>query len=280
MDPLTEISKKIILLGDEAVGKTSLIRRLVVDQFDDKYISTIGTKIMAKKIEINNTGTMTHLTFQIWDILGQKGYAKLHNSSFRGTNGVLMVADITRKDTLTSLENYWIPTVENIVGLVPIIILANKSDLMKNSEFKEKDLRDFASKYKAPFYLTSAKNGENVDKAFYKLGERIIEIKENQPKKSRNTKNINIEISEISTLIDRIIDDFCTEYGKIETAMPVLRRQFEIAELDLNNPTIEALRLAIERLAMVERDFREWEVAESNRVKRLKWVKELRVGNR
>jgi small GTP-binding protein len=277
MDPLNEVSKKIILLGDEAVGKTSLIRRLVVDQFNDKYISTIGTKVTAKKIQINMKEIMTHLTLQIWDILGQKGYTKLHNSSFRGTNGVLMVADITRKDTLKSLENYWIPTVENIVGSIPIIILANKSDLIKKAEFKEKELRGFANKFKAPFFLTSAKNGGNVSSAFYVLGERMLEFKGTEQNKPRKTKYINIQISEISTLIDRIIDDFCTEYGKLEAAMPVLRRQFEIVQLDLNNPTIEALRLAIERLALVEKDFREWEVAEANRAKRLKWVKELRM---
>lgn len=279
MEPLNEVSKKIILLGDDAVGKTSLIRRLVVDQFDDKYISTIGTKVTAKKIQIDVRKKMTYLTLQIWDILGQKGYEKLHNSSFRGTNGVLMVADITRIDTLISLENYWIPTVENIVGPIPFIILANKADLIKKAEFKEEDLRGFANKYKVPFFLTSAKNGDNVDTAFYLLGERMLEFKENGLNKPRKTKYINIQISEISTLIDRIIDDFCNQYGRFEAAMPILRRQFEIAELDLNNPTIEALRLAIERLAMVERDFREWEIAEANRVKRLKWVKELRMDN-
>jgi small GTP-binding protein len=277
MDPLNEVSKKIILIGDEAVGKTSLIRRLVVDQFDDKYISTIGTKVTAKKIQINMNGIMTYLTFQIWDILGQKGYTKLHNSTFRGTNGVLMVADITRKDTLKSLENYWIPTVENIVGSIPFIILANKSDLIKKAELKETDLRGFSNKYKAPFFLTSAKNGENVSSAFYMLGERVLEFKGTEQNKPRKTRYINIQISEISTLIDRIIDDFCSVYGKHEAAMPVLRRQFELAELDLNNPTIESLRLAIERLALVEKDFREWEIAEANRVKRLKWVKEMRM---
>ncbi len=277
MDTIKDVSKKVILLGDEAVGKTSLIRRLVVDQFDDKYISTIGTKVTAKKIQINLKEITTHLTLQIWDILGQKGYTKLHNSSFRGANGVLMVADITREDTLKSLENYWIPTVENTVGSIPIIILANKSDLIKKAEFKEKELRSFANKFKAPFFLTSAKNGGNVSSAFYLLGERVLEFKGTEQNKPRKTKYINIQISEISTLIDRIIDDFCTEYGKLEAAMPVLRRQFEIVQLDLNNPTIEALRLAIERLALVEKDFREWEVAETNRAKRLKWVKELRM---
>lgn len=277
MDPLNEVSKKIILIGDEAVGKTSLIRRLVVDQFDDKYISTIGTKVTAKKIQINMKEAMTFLTLQIWDILGQKGYTKLHKSSFRGTNGVLMVADITRMDTLKSLENYWIPTVENIAGSIPIIILANKSDLIRKAEFKEKELRSFANKFKAPFFLTSAKDGENVTSAFHVLGERMLEFKGTEQNKPRKTRYINIQISQITTLIDKIIDDFCTEYGKFEAAMPVLRRQFEIAELDLNSPTIEALRLAIERLALVEKDFREWETAEANRVKRLKWVKELRM---
>jgi small GTP-binding protein len=278
MDTIKEFSKKIILLGDEAVGKTSLIRRVVVDQFDDKYITTIGTKITAKELQINTNEIVTYLRLQIWDILGQKGYTKLHRSSFRGTNGVFMVADITRKDTLKSLENYWIPEVENIAGSVPFIILANKSDLMNRAEFKEKELKGFALKYKAPFYFTSAKNGENVNEAFYKLGDRMLDFKADGIKKPTKLKIIMYEKNEINDLLDRIIDDFCKGYGRLETAMPVLRRQFEIAELNLNNPSLEALKLAIERLAMVEKDFREWEIAEANRVKRLKWVKELKIG--
>ncbi len=291
-----EIRKKIILLGDGAVGKTSLIRRLVVDKFDDKYILTIGSKVTAKTIHIvlkdnpnykfasgiplgstdtPNLALVLILKLQVWDILGQKGYKRLHKSTFKGTDGVLFVADITRKDTLLSIENYWVPEVQSIVGYVPFVIMANKSDLMENAEFNGKDLGEFASKYKAPFFITSAKSGDNVRKAFYFLGKRMIEQKGGEIPTIKEIEIVGEEKGEIVTLVDRIIDDFCESYDKFEEAMPILRRQFELAGLDLNRPILNALINAVDRLAKVEMGYQKKEIAEANRTKRLKWVKEV-----
>lgn len=280
MASLKEVQKKIILLGDGAVGKTSLIRRFVVDKFDDKYIVTIGSKITAKDLQIAEDDKVFYLKLQIWDILGQKGYKKLHNSTFRGTDGVFMVADITRKDTLRSLETYWIPKVQSLIGPVPFIILANKADLMHRAEFREEELREFTKRYGAPYYLTSAKSGENVKKAFYILGKKLLKLKGSELPKMPQPKIIHPRLiferekGDIVRLIDKIIDDFCKEYGDLEGAMPVLRKQFEFAGLDPNNPTREALIMAIERLAEVEMGFKKRESAEANLNKRLKWVKE------
>ncbi|MEE9150580.1 MAG: Rab family GTPase [Thermoplasmata archaeon] len=277
------VQKKIILLGDGAVGKTSLIKRFVVDKFADEYIATIGSKITAKKLLISIDKEAISLRLQIWDILGQKGYSRLHYSTFRGTDGVFLVTDITRKDTLNSIGTYWIPKVQNIVGTVPYVILANKFDLMEKAEFKEKELSEFASRYNVPFYYTSAKNGENVKRAFYALGKRVIKLNLSEPPKIPKPKIIHPRLlfegekSENTVLIDKIIDDFCKGYGRLEDAMPVVRKQFEVAGLDPNNPTKEALLMAIEGLAKVEMGFKRKEIAEANRFKRLKWINEGKV---
>ncbi|UCG69929.1 MAG: GTP-binding protein [Thermoplasmata archaeon] len=272
MTNLKEIQKKIILLGDGAVGKTSLIRRFVVDKFDDEYIVTIGSKITAKDLQMNVDGGMIYLKLQIWDILGQKGYTKLHNSSFRGTDGVFFVADITRKETLENLESYWIPEVQNIAGTVPFVIMANKSDLIRKAEFNENELKSFASKHKAPFYLTSAKSGENVKRAFEAIGRRMLKLWVVEPPRPTETGPMDDKVSDISIVIDKIMDDFCQEYGDLEDAMPVLRKQFELAELDLNHPTEEALRRAVGRLAMIEKGYKKKEIADINYNKRIKWI--------
>lgn len=280
MASLKEVQKKIILLGDGAVGKTSLIRRFVVDKFDDRYIVTIGSKITAKDLQITEDEKVFYLKLQIWDILGQKGYKKLHKTTFRGTDGVFMVADITRKDTLRSLETYWIPKVQSLVGPVPFVILANKSDLLQRAEFKEEELKEFATKYGVPYYLTSAKNGENVNRAFYSLGKKMLKLKVTELPKTHRPKIIHPRLifegekGDVVRLIDKIIDDFCKEYGGLEDAMPVLRKQFEFAGLDPNSPTREALIMAIERLAEVEMGFKKREIAEANLNRRLKWIKE------
>lgn len=281
MDNLKGVQKKIILLGDGAVGKTSLIRRFVFDKFDDKYILTIGTKVTAKSIQIGVEDKMNNLMLQIWDILGQKGYTKLHQSSFKGTDGVLMVADITRKKTLLSLSTYWIPKVQNLAGNIPFTILANKYDLEGEADFTEKELSKFASKFNVPYYFTSAKDGENVHKAFYDIGQRMLGLKEKEQPSPSKHKIIHPRLlfegekKDIIKLIDKIIDDFCREYVDPKRAMPVLRRQFEMAGVDLNNPSKKALKRAVHMLANVEMDFIPIEIADANRVKRLKWIKEV-----
>ncbi|UCG68677.1 MAG: GTP-binding protein [Thermoplasmata archaeon] len=273
---LKEFKKKIILLGDGAVGKTSLVRKYVIDKFDDDYLLTVGFKITAKDLQISMNNRVLYLKLQIWDILGQKGFMELHKSSIPGTKGVLFVADITRKETLLSLESYWIPTVHNMVGKVPFIIMANKSDLLDDAEFSEEELKEFAYRYDVPFYLTSAKTGINVDNAFYSLGRRMIEPDGIPLPKSMKHQIIEGEKSEIAVLIDKIIADFCREYGRSEDAMPVLRRQFEIAKLDLSNPTKEAIKTMVYRLAEVEAGFKKKEIAEANRLKRIKWINEVK----
>ena len=280
MAGLKEVQKKIIMLGDGAVGKTSLIRRFVVDKFDDKYIITIGTKITAKAIQFDLKEESYHVALQIWDILGQKGYTKLHLSSFRGTDGVFMVADLTRKRTLFSLGTYWIPKVQKLIGNVPFSILANKSDLSENADFTMEELKRFASKYKVPYYITSAKSGDNVNEAFYVLGKQMLSVKRISSPNRSTSKILHPrllyegDVSEITKLIDKIIDDFCREYESYEDAMPVIKQQFEIAGLDLNNPSIIALKRAVHRLAKFEKEHYKNMNVEANLIKRLNWIKE------
>jgi small GTP-binding protein len=276
MKNLNEIKKKIILLGDGAVGKTSLIRKYVVDKFDDNYLVTVGFKITQKEIQVKVDKNVQYLKLNIWDILGQKGFIELHKSSLPGTSGCILVSDITRKETLKSIDDYWIPNVYNMVGSIPFVVIANKSDLKNQAEFDEEELEVFAKRYDAPSFLSSAKTGENVKEAFLALGQKILETDPLTPPKPLKAGIIQVETDEIAELIDKIITDFCTAYGRSEDAMPVLRKQFELAQLDLNNPEVDAIRMAVDRLAKVEIAFKGPDVAESNRAKRLKWIKEYR----
>jgi small GTP-binding protein len=167
------IVKKICLLGNGKVGKTSLIRKFVFDTFADKYIKTFGTKVTKKKLTIQRSDIKWNLTFLIWDILGQKMHDRLHSAYYKGAAGSLIVCDVTRKETLESLED-WINVFHNTVLKQPVIFLGNKCDMLDEAEFGAEELGKLASKFNIPFYLTSAKSGEDVEKAFYNLGELII----------------------------------------------------------------------------------------------------------
>jgi len=167
------VKKKICLIGDPAVGKTSLIRKYVTDVFDDKYIGTLGTKVTKKRVLIEEPEVNYDLTLAIWDILGQKEFQRIQNMAYRGAKGVFLVCDLTRKDTLDNL-NEWSDAIKQVTSEIPVIILANKCDL-DNPAFGEEEIRVISKKLNdAPYIITSAKNGDNVDDAFYKMGEFVV----------------------------------------------------------------------------------------------------------
>jgi len=168
-----KLMKKICLLGDGAVGKTSLIRKFVFDKFDDKYIMTFGTKVSKKQVDITRDGKEYNMTFLIWDILGQRVHNNLHSAYYQGATGAFIVCDATRLDTLEHLDE-WIKVFRNVNEDAPIILLGNKSDLVDKMEFKEPDLRKVAERYDMKFHMTSAKTGDHVEDSFLELGNEVI----------------------------------------------------------------------------------------------------------
>lgn len=167
---------KICLMGDHAVGKTSLIRRYVLDQFDDRYVLTLGAKVSKREIDIPHPegDGVIRVLLNIWDVTGERGFRELLKEAyFHGAQGILAVCDITRKETLHELDG-WIASVERVVGKVPIHFLANKIDLKNQMSFEEKELAQKSESYLSPYMVTSAKTGENVNPAFEEISRRIV----------------------------------------------------------------------------------------------------------
>ena len=169
---------KVCLVGEAAVGKTSLIRRFVLDDFDDKYIQTLGTKVSKKELTVTGSDhELVKIDMTIWDIMGQKGFRELLKEAyFYGAKGVIAVAEITRKTTLDDLDD-WIEGVYSVTGKIPIQFMANKWDLKDQAEITEEDLTQATKAYDSPYFLTSAKTGENVETAFQNLAQRIASDK-------------------------------------------------------------------------------------------------------
>jgi len=179
-----EYKVKVCLVGEKAVGKTSLIRRYVLNMFDDGYITTIGTKVSKKELSLYDPGRDLHarIDMTIWDIMGEKGFRELLKESyFYGANGILAVCDLTRRRTLDELDD-WIDAVMRVCGRVPTLIAVNKTDLAMPAEFSERQVGQVARAFDSKFIYTSAKAGKNVDEAFHELGEEILgTILEEQP---------------------------------------------------------------------------------------------------
>jgi small GTP-binding protein len=172
-----DLVKKICLIGDPAVGKTSLIRRFVLDVFDDTYLTTIGAKVTKKgmTLEIPERTLHINLNLMIWDVSGQKEYKLFHEMYLKGMEGVLAVADLTRKNTFDSLKAA-ISLADRTGSDVPMIFLLNKCDLAEPSDADLKDVRTLAGEYKVPVLATSARTGTNVELAFNKMGRMVAGV--------------------------------------------------------------------------------------------------------
>jgi Ras-related protein Rab-21 len=270
---LRRIKRKVLLLGDGAVGKTSLIRKYVLDKFDDKYITTIGTKITKKEMSIKTPKEQVELTLMIWDVLGQKGYTSIQSSSYKGAEGVIMVCDLTRSETLKGLEEYWIPELTKVTGQVPMVFVGNKVDLTDQRQITDAELAAFAARFISPHYTSSARTGERVEDLFKKLGELVLAERQRVDSESSERR-------EVETLVgatDFLISDFCSSYGDQETAMSVVRTQFARANIDVKVPTKESLLKAIDYLAEAERSFKDEQTVSQNAVRRRQAVEKLEV---
>jgi small GTP-binding protein len=175
MSEVRNIKMKVCLIGEFAVGKTSLIQRYVYDTFTDRYIQTIGAKITKKALLLRYPERNTNLDIDltIWDIMGEKGFRELLKEAyFYGAQGLLAVCDMTRQDTYYELPT-WISAVEKVAGTVPIVFLGNKTDLADERTVEEADMEMIGDSYDSCYLLTSALTGENVETAFLKIAERI-----------------------------------------------------------------------------------------------------------
>ena len=165
---LTALSKKICLLGDFAVGKTSLVRRFVYNRFEDKYLSTIGVKVSSKMVVVAGQNQPTEVTMMIWDLAGSEEFNSVRSSYLRGTSGAILVCDLTRAETLPRLLMY-VEELARVKNTIPIIMAANKSDLINDLQLSQDEVNQFAVSVNAPCYRTSAKFGDEVETLFRHL---------------------------------------------------------------------------------------------------------------
>ena len=270
--PREPMKSKVVLLGDGGVGKTSLVRRFVVDQYSDDYITTVGTKVSKRSLNLGSPLAEVEMVLQIWDVLGQKGYSGVQETAIKGAQGVLLVYDATNDESRRALEDYWIPAVWRLAGRIPTVFAGNKSDLVPDRVWAEEYLYFLTQKYSCPGILTSAKTGDRVELSFKALGEQILQAAGHPIRRIALVTPPQEPVDRLIRVTDKIMTDFCYHMGGVETGMPIVKRQLGLAGLDVRAPTTDAIRTLIERLAVVEQDFKGPEEVLSNRERRLEWL--------
>ena len=157
------------MVGDFAVGKTSLAQQFVNQVFSEQYLTTIGVKIDTKIVESSDDH---ECKLVLWDVAGRDSMTPLQTSYLMGASGFLLVVDGTRRDSIDSVK-FLIDSARKKIPNAPFIILINKNDLQDEWSLNEKDEKLFNDNNWTYFY-TSAKTGENVELAFTRLVDEMM----------------------------------------------------------------------------------------------------------
>ena len=164
---------KIVVVGDGAVGKTSLIKKFTKGTFEKDYVKTIGAQFSKYNKKFN--GDLIRLVF--WDIAGQEDFNFLQPLFYKESKAAIIVYSLEEntlgKKSFTHIKN-WYEVIEKNCGDIPIVLFANKVDLVDQNNINKSKIQNLANEYKfLNFYFTSAKTGQGVVNAFNAIIERL-----------------------------------------------------------------------------------------------------------
>ena len=187
---------KVLLLGNSNVGKSSLFLRFVDDIWNDTFVPTIGVDFKIKTFDIDEK----KIKMQIWDTAGQERFKNIIASYYRGAHGILLIYDVTDKDSFKNLSNWIIEIEKNSSKQVLKVLIGNKTDLEDKRVVTYNQGKEFADTYGLKYIETSAKKNLNVNEAFETLGRELQYLKESAIESFHSSSKIFI----IFYIINRI----------------------------------------------------------------------------
>ncbi|MFX1313826.1 MAG: Rab family GTPase [Promethearchaeota archaeon] len=171
----TESIYKVIVIGDPAVGKTSLLTKFATNKFEEKYLPTVGVNILK---EVINFEEQIVVNLMFWDVAGQPQFYMLHRPYFNGADAMILVFDITRSSTFSNINNWYSTAVKYGLSGIPRILIGNKIDLKDDRKIIMPMAEHLSEKLDAPYFETSALTGDNVKLIFHKIAELVYKFKE------------------------------------------------------------------------------------------------------
>ncbi|PWO00471.1 putative YPT6-GTP-binding protein of the rab family [Tilletiopsis washingtonensis] len=160
---------KLVFLGEQSVGKTSLITRFMYDTFDNTYQATIGIDFLSKTMYLEDRT----VRLQLWDTAGQERFRSLIPSYIRDSSVAVVVYDITNRASFQNTSK-WVDDVRAERGSdVIIVLVGNKTDLNDKRQVTTEEAEKRAQEYNVMFIETSAKAGHNVKTLFKKIAQAL-----------------------------------------------------------------------------------------------------------
>ena len=246
--------KKIVMCGDPAVGKTSLIRRFVKGDFKAKYITTLGTVISKKIVEFPEKDISMNM--QVWDISGQAEFKRVHRSAFRYAEAAFVVCDLLNPESAESIHT-WISNLHQYSnGKVPVIILINKYDLIDRKIKNLIKIQEILDDMYHPMFTTSAKTGHNVEHGFHIMAERLIPLAQQLPPMAEQLVAMPEIFENPNAFLDYMLVKYSQSFGETEMSLHMIRGQSEgSGKLFQQNPKEESIKF-IDRFTEIIINFR------------------------
>lgn len=184
------VEYKIILVGDSGVGKTSILKKFINNEFNEDIKCTINIDFFSKSIKIDKN---LYTNLKIYDTAGQEKYRALIKQYYQGTDGIILVFDLTNENSFNKLKS-WINEVSDNTEKAQIILVGNKADLIER-KIDEETAENFAKQRDIKYIETSAKEGTNILLLFEELA---LDIN----KKKQNDSSV-VELEHVDTYVFR-----------------------------------------------------------------------------
>ena len=173
---MEKLSSKVIVLGDGAVGKTSIVHRYVTDKFQKRYTATIGVDILNKTVKVTKEVTDYEVNLNLWDIGGQDSFKLVRGKFYKQAIAALLIFDVTNRRSFENLEAWIKEAYDNVEQQIPFVMIGNKIDLTDSRAVPTEEIQKKAKDLGIALVIeTSAVTGEGIDQAFNYLAHTIID---------------------------------------------------------------------------------------------------------
>ncbi|KAM3138701.1 hypothetical protein pb186bvf_009265 [Paramecium bursaria] len=175
---------KFVIIGDSNVGKSSILNRLLEDQFKTNHETTLGVDLGIKILKVDNS----NVKIRIWDTAGQEQFQSITCSYYRGAIGILLVYDIGCRKSFESIQRWHQMVIQYANPKISIALIANKADL-EDKQVEQFEAQQLAQQLNAVYIETSALSGQNIEFVFTKLCKQIIQLVNNKEIDLTNKNN-------------------------------------------------------------------------------------------
>jgi len=226
---------KFIIVGDKAVGKSSIVRRFVDDKFSLDYRSTLGLNVLSHSMKFYGN----EVYFSLWDLGGQAYFKRFRKAYYVGTQAAFIVFDVCERQTFSNIK-IWYEELKEFLGNknIPIIIVGNKIDLSDQRSVQYKEgiaLVDELTRENTDGYIsyieTSALTGENIEDSFSLISYHYI-IKSKEREEQKLKENLMIQINSILNKNKKLVITFITENPFFSPGLQILNEVNSLCECD------------------------------------------------